>query len=388
MQTKKETKKVNIIWAIVIMVLIGWFVVLSITNDENIISIPNAEAGTDDKLIGWAWSDNIGWISFNCIDGGSDQSNICVTSDYGVDYDESTNNLSGYAWSDNVGWISFGSNGCGSQAKLIENEMQGWAKAISADDDNSWDGCISLGKQDGDTAEYGVTLVNNEFQGFAWGSDVIGWIEFNPTYGGVSLNNAPNINSFAVTSVSNGSVPTITWATTDAEECEGDWSTAENPLCSSFNCDSGSVEGPVVTEETTYILTCTGNDETVTATETPSAYYTLDSSSDEISVVFVESGATTTKTQIIAIPWNGFGSSINLSADISSVLSDASESFSIFSSQTLSSSSYNTGTEFSVYVSDIITGGYTIPITGNGPINGGIDITINGRGVSPIYEEI
>jgi len=27
-----------------------------------------AEAGTADNVSGWAWAENIGWITFNCLD--------------------------------------------------------------------------------------------------------------------------------------------------------------------------------------------------------------------------------------------------------------------------------------------------------------------------------
>ena len=55
-------------------------------------------------LRGWAWNDNIGWISLN--------SNTSKTPEnetiFGIQYDKETKELSGYAWSDVVGWISFG----------------------------------------------------------------------------------------------------------------------------------------------------------------------------------------------------------------------------------------------------------------------------------------
>ncbi len=64
------------------------------------------KAGSLDNLSGWAWSDNIGWISFNSTTDGS-------LVNYGVAINETnkttngTGDFSGYAWSDNIGWISF-----------------------------------------------------------------------------------------------------------------------------------------------------------------------------------------------------------------------------------------------------------------------------------------
>jgi hypothetical protein len=54
-------------------------------------------------LSGWAWNDNIGWISFWC--GNVDVVN-CAAADYRVTID-GNGNFSGWAWSEVVGWISF-----------------------------------------------------------------------------------------------------------------------------------------------------------------------------------------------------------------------------------------------------------------------------------------
>lgn len=61
--------------------------------------ITNDGAG---NLSGWAWSDSIGWISFDCHNSGGN----CATSNYQVTVD-SSGNFSGWAWNDVVGWISF-----------------------------------------------------------------------------------------------------------------------------------------------------------------------------------------------------------------------------------------------------------------------------------------
>ncbi|MDD5547771.1 MAG: LamG domain-containing protein [Candidatus Pacebacteria bacterium] len=63
-------------------------------------------------LGGWAWNDNIGWISFNC----ADTTDNCVHSNYKVVID-TNGEFSGWAWNDIVGWISFNcanaeTNGC------------------------------------------------------------------------------------------------------------------------------------------------------------------------------------------------------------------------------------------------------------------------------------
>lgn len=73
------------------------------------------------NLSGWAWSDTLGWISFDCHNpatGGSAPNYSCTQSLYQVKIDTS-GQFSGWAWSDTAGWISFNcnqvetGNGCG-----------------------------------------------------------------------------------------------------------------------------------------------------------------------------------------------------------------------------------------------------------------------------------
>ncbi len=150
-------------------------------------------AGTDNTsandVTGFAWSDNIGWISFSCTDLGT-----CGTSQYGVDMDDASGVLSGYAWSDNIGWISFNAadvSGCpsGSCTPTVNSDgtVSGWAKALSANSADGWDGWISL-----HGSGYGVQYNDSTgfFSNFAWGSDVVGWISFNHTDTNSSVNYA------------------------------------------------------------------------------------------------------------------------------------------------------------------------------------------------------
>lgn len=51
-------------------------------------------------LKGWAYSDGIGWISFDSVTAGSGIS-------YGVTIGAGTGDLSGWAWNETIGWISF-----------------------------------------------------------------------------------------------------------------------------------------------------------------------------------------------------------------------------------------------------------------------------------------
>ena len=181
--------------------------------------IPALKAG---PLSGWAWSSNIGWISFNSTNAGAG-----VGGTYGVNIDTS-GNMTGYAWSSNIGWIKFGGlSGFptgGSQAgnAYVGNtysdrgKVTGWIRACAGTVNNApnqnlpgdcssmksrtdgWDGWIELsgtnhvspnssGYYDSvnwsqGTSTQGVTVdpVRGKFSGYAWGGDVVGWIDFNP----------------------------------------------------------------------------------------------------------------------------------------------------------------------------------------------------------------
>jgi len=146
------------------------------------------EAAATDNVWGWAWSSNIGWISFNCnnIYNGVLESHCTdagYSSNYGINV-TSTGVLSGYAWSSNIGWISFNSADligcpvapCEASVNLGNGEVYGWAKALTAAD--GWDGWIRLR----DT-NYGVwidsSISPSELRNWAWSDIVIGWISFN-----------------------------------------------------------------------------------------------------------------------------------------------------------------------------------------------------------------
>lgn len=132
-------------------------------------------------IAGYAWSDNIGWIDLNCSNSG-----VCGTNQFGFSVNGS-GIISGYAWSDNIGWISANSSdlvGCPSGsgsciASLAGGVLSGWLKALSADN-KGWDGWISL---NGTSPSYGVTQPSScSFTGYAWGSDVVGWVDFSQAH--------------------------------------------------------------------------------------------------------------------------------------------------------------------------------------------------------------
>ncbi|MEA3449547.1 MAG: hypothetical protein U9Q85_01010 [Patescibacteria group bacterium] len=185
-----------------------------------------AQAGSADNTTGFAWSDTVGWISFNNTncdsdeDGTTDTGNFTqcqegeVSFDYGVNIDSVTGNFSGYAWSNNVGWIYFGPDAnLGAPYNLVQEtdapvtannsqiwanynsgtgDITGWAKILSMGED----GWISFGDDDtSDSIDYGISgdPGTEEFSGMAWNGNNdntgIGWISFNSIDCDVDTNN-------------------------------------------------------------------------------------------------------------------------------------------------------------------------------------------------------
>jgi hypothetical protein len=227
----KATKHSFLILLSFVLILIFAF-----TKDFTDTASATHEGNNLKHLSGFAWSSNIGWISFRNF-------NVPSATPYGVDVDlDNGGLLSGYAWSSNIGWISFG---CGQDADNTcidvddpgfpsgtpspfgprlepDGRLIGFARACSVfqvgckgllKDSLSlggWDGWISL---DGLTAggePYGAYLSSNNngrFGGFAWGGGVEddglggnispqfpGWIDFSagntppgpgPVFGGL-----------------------------------------------------------------------------------------------------------------------------------------------------------------------------------------------------------
>ena len=198
-----------------------------------LLPLKGVRAGASDNVSGWAWSENIGWISFNCTNvpkvcnGGATTTgsvcsgaadcpgaacvDTCSLSNYGVKVSTSTGLFSGYAWSENIGWISFAPAGAypaspDYQACLDlpgsgqtcdgvgDYKISGWARACSVFQSGcsgalaastalgGWDGWIKLSG-----ATYGISLnsVAGEVEKWSWGGDdnnneaVIGWVSFN-----------------------------------------------------------------------------------------------------------------------------------------------------------------------------------------------------------------
>ncbi len=168
------------------------FLVLSFSNYPQ-----ETKAGAEHNVSGYAWSENIGWISFNNTSGGG-------SANYGVNI-EPDSVFSGYAWSEHIGWISFNESdltGCPVapcrawvDISCLDGQcpIYGWARALAGGtiEAGGWDGWIRLRGLD-----HGLYIdqTTGEFHGWAWGGNetnsgwrdkaVSGWLSFNCAEGG------------------------------------------------------------------------------------------------------------------------------------------------------------------------------------------------------------
>ena len=174
--------------------------VVTYQSNPDLFKASNAESATLVDITGYAWTNTpqsagtpetgtdqgLGWISMN-------------GTNYGVQIDLE-GNFSGYAWIGNgddgagsTGWVDFaptiGFPGAPSHGVRREgNTLTGWAKVVSMYNENTANGWIKMSGTAGDGGSYGVTInpSTGKFSGYAWGSDVIGWVNFAPTISGVT----------------------------------------------------------------------------------------------------------------------------------------------------------------------------------------------------------
>jgi len=286
----KQKKSLNIfnLWLIRLSFLAIGFLLLALLLG---VRVPDSEAAGNIILRGYAWSDNIGWISFDCAN-----NNSCDTSNYRVEINAGY--FQGYAWSDNIGWISFGSDdvsGCPSAGSCratfnaSTGDIDGWARVISCKDNpdltacGGWDGWVSLS---GSNPDYGVSvnLVTGKLEGYAWSDLVVGWIDFNDfsilegrvgpgsgcggsvSCGGVYIKteDASYVelranNSIESINISAGELVTLTWEMNNVapESCSKS-SVPSDPYWNGPVLASNNSYDVSPTQTTTYILTCQG----------------------------------------------------------------------------------------------------------------------------------
>ena len=200
---------------------------------------PAPATTTPSALTGWAWSSTIGWISL------SSTTDSASTINYGVSINN-RGSFYGFAWSPIIGWIDFNPadmahcpagtfSTCAPRVNPATGAVTGWIRACaatvnkdcqSADLNDGWDGWIELSgpnhispRPDG-TGGVTYNLTTGSFDGFAWGSDVVGWINFDandvPIVGSgstITASNPPGLNpcnpTYQVCGSGGGSTPIV-----------------------------------------------------------------------------------------------------------------------------------------------------------------------------------
>lgn len=193
------------------------------------------KAAATDSIFGTAWSSNIGWVSSNnCID-----TTTCAGSSYGVAIDQTSGAMSGYMWSSNIGWISFSGARVDFVTKNSDGSfaLRGWAQACSvfvsgcsgALENNAyrgdWDGRIALSSKDGGgTATWGWQINTDQtITGYAWGSDVVGWVKAHNLRLEAPVVATPPTVVLVIspTAINPGGSAVLNWVSTGATTCTG-----------------------------------------------------------------------------------------------------------------------------------------------------------------------
>ncbi len=257
-----------------LFVFIFLFTTLLVTSQAN-ASVP---------VSGWAWSSNIGWISFNSTNptaggGGSHSVTVSTTTaspNIGV--------FGGYAWSSNVGWLSFNNgNTAHPNATLDLNTgaVNGWARfcsgtinkdCVSADRTDGWEGWVELSgtnhtSPNGGGVKFGTTTASGgAASGYAWGSDVVGWVDFTGVFcpgcvaGTTTPQTTPTVNIYANNTsdfieILSGSNVAISWNSTNASSCN---ITRTGSALTWATGTSSSQSSGFLTATTTFTATCIG----------------------------------------------------------------------------------------------------------------------------------
>lgn len=238
-------------------------------------AIPTAD------LHGYAWTETVGWISMNCANASCDKPYKVTINGDGT--------LTGYGWSENIGWIKFGGlsdfPGPGGNAYLSGSEIFGWARACAGtkitdlaertsdcssmeNQGDGWDGWISLNCANTNTCvdfDYRLTVRSDGWIGsddtskFAWGSDVVGWVDFSGVRADPSGKTTASLT--ADPEVRSGSRSLLRWSSTNADRCVGD-------VFNTGNAISGSVWSNALTQETTFTVTCSKDADSAQASAT------------------------------------------------------------------------------------------------------------------------
>lgn len=379
-----------------------------------LLDIESVFAGTEHNMTGYAWSSNIGWISFNCTN-----DNSCGTANYGVNKN-GDGTLSGYAWSSTIGWIQFGGlagfpSGSGTTASNAtvngSNQLVGWVRAISQDG-IGWDGWISLS---GTVPTYGVSFSGTSFAGYAWGSEVIGWVLFDVqnVYPAICADCGVKLSGDASLDIVSGSsivgnyavpyntAPSFIWTLTNIPSASCSISKAASSTgATAFGTingitSSGSYSGPAHTTGLyTYNINCTN--PTISkqvgfgiAAQPPG--FSL-GGTETMSIQFLASTTADSETKTFFVSASG-GFTDNVSVDVTGGTCPASTKYSLGGgtfavNPNPVSVPYNGGSTLQVRIPQKITSSCTVTITGTAP---GLSVPknyiVSPSVFTPVFEE-
>lgn len=243
---------------------------------------------------GYAWSDNIGWVSLS-------------GSNYGFVMD-SSGKLSGYAWSDNIGWITANESelsGCPTnpcRAKMNGDALTGWLRALS--NGGGWDGWISLSG-----SGYGVTRSGSSLSGYAWGGDVVGWLDFSLALAPPEPDFVPSEDGltghlqFVPETISLGDTSQVHWNVNNVTSCSVTGTNGDSWTGLSSG-SAGKTSSPIL-DQTTYTLRCSAyqgvTPPTITETSAPSCTPEYSCSGTQ-TIQYTDSSCNTTTVTTCASP--------------------------------------------------------------------------------------
>lgn len=103
------------------------------------------QANKNHKINGFAWSENLGWVSLNCYNDGL--LNKCASSDYGLDYDKASGEVYGFAWAEHGGWLCFGKSCVDADQKIAPDGKAPTARIMDHGLLSGWANFVALGNK-------------------------------------------------------------------------------------------------------------------------------------------------------------------------------------------------------------------------------------------------
>lgn len=200
-------------------------------------------------LNGHAWSENIGWLSFR-------------GPAYQVTINDETGAYGGYAWSEHIGWVKF----AGDRGRVCSATEGGDCSNVISNNSSGWDGTIKLAGTTYKTEIVGTPATGCSLTGYAWGSDVVGWLKMKGSNYGVTLDRcivppeppktydlSCSFNAGPRVLIAPQKTARLTWACTDADAC------IISPSVGTVTPASGGGVTVAPKSTTTYTLHCKNN---------------------------------------------------------------------------------------------------------------------------------